>query len=99
MKAAGNDLDKAKAAAAECLDAYDQFGAKLGAIRWGQVQPQMDDVIKGLGTLQVLLSDMANASDVASFVAAENQVTAAAGTLHGAVNVLRSALGLPPSSD
>lgn len=97
MTAAGSDLTKAKVAAQECLDAENLFGTDLGARRWGPVQAQIDDVIKSLGKEQVLLGQMAGASDVASFMAADSQLAAAGGDVVGAVNVLRSALGLPPS--
>ena len=98
LTAAGNDLAKAKVAAGECLSAVSQYEADLGASQWGPVQPQVDDVVKALGTAQVLWGQMANASDAASYTAAANQMTAADGALTAAVNVLRSALGLPPSS-
>jgi hypothetical protein len=97
LTAAGNDLAKAKVAAGECLAAVNQYETDLGALRWGSVQPQVDDVVKALGTVQVLWGQMANASDAASFTAAVNQMATADGALTGAVNVLRSALGLPPS--
>jgi len=97
MDAAGSDLAKAKVAATECVDAYNQFGADLGAIQWGSVQPQVDDVIKAMGKVQVIFSGMAKAPDVTSFIVASDQLTTAEGDLLGVVNVLRSALGLPPS--
>ena len=96
LTAAGNDLAKAKVAAAACLDAINQFEADLGVIEWGAMQPQIDDVLKALGKVQVLYSDMAQASDAASYIPAAKQMAAAQSDLHGAVNVLRSALGLPP---
>lgn len=98
MTAAGSDLAKAKVAAQECLDAENQYGADLGASRWGPVQAQIDDVIKSLGKVQILLGQMVGASDVTMFMSADNQLAAAEGDVHGAVNVLRSTLGLPPSA-
>ena len=97
LTAAGNDLTKAKAAVAECLSAENQYETSLGAAKWGSVQSQVNNVIKALGGEQVVFKQMASANSTTAFISASNQLAAAAGTLLGAVNVLRSALGLPPS--
>jgi hypothetical protein len=97
LTAAGNDLTKAKAAVAECLTAENQYEASLGASQWGSVQPQVDDVIKAMGSEQVVLTELSTAATAADFTADAPQLTTAEGNLQGAVNVLRSALGLPPA--
>lgn len=96
VTAAGSDLAKLKVAAGECLAAENGFETDLGAARWGPVQPQVDDVIKASAKQQALWGQMANATSLTDYVAASQSV-AAGSDLTGAVNVLRSALGLPPS--
>jgi hypothetical protein len=92
----GGSLDKAKAAAQQCLAGYTAYVADLRAVDWGPTQPKVDAVIAAMDKIDTLVGQMANASSETVFTAEYQQLAPAEVALLGAANSLRSALGLPP---
>jgi hypothetical protein len=95
--AVGGSLTKLQAAAQECLNAYTPYIAAFEAVNWGPAQPQADKVIAAINKILTLTEQMVNATDETTFTAAYDQLASAATDLRTAANVLRAALGLPPS--
>ena len=92
----GGSLDKAKAAAQQCLAGYTDYVAALKAVNWGPTQPKVDAVIAAMDKIDTLVGQMANASSETVFTSEYQQLAPAEIALLEAANSLRSALGLPP---
>jgi hypothetical protein len=93
--AASGDLAQSKLAAQACLTGYSVYRNAMKDINWGGSQPQADGVIAAMDKIDALITQMANASDMAAFRTASDQLPSAAVALLKVVNTLRAALGLP----
>ena len=65
--AAVGSLTKAKAVAQKCLTAYSHYGLDFKAVNWGPAQPQADNVIAAMNTVDTLFTKMAHAADATTF--------------------------------
>lgn len=96
MPATNGNLADAQAIAQACRDGYMPYLTDLLAVSWGPVQPQADNIISAANAVDVLVVAMINASDIATFRAAYDQLPAARTALLIKVEAMQEALGLPP---